>query len=109
MATELFVLFFAIAAGFVAAGLTSSGFQLITKKQLSFEIPDWPVLGRFCLGFALIFSGPVILMRNAIRARLIEKRPIGWLAASTAISMSWSFILGLFVLQMMLALRGHLS
>lgn len=105
MATEVFVLFFAIASGFVAAGLTTSGFQMVTNRTLSFEIPDWPAFARFCLGFALIFSGPIILMRNAIRARIIEKRPIGWLAASTAISMSWSFILGLFVLQVALALR----
>jgi len=102
---EIFIILFAIAAGFVAAGVTTSGYQLITNRPLSFEIPDWPALGRFLLGFALIFSGPVILMRNAIRARIIEGRPVAWLAASTVVSMSWSFVLGLFVMQIMLALR----
>ncbi len=109
MASELIVLFFAVSAGFVAAGLTTSMFQLVTNQTLSFEIPDWPAFARFCLGFALIFSGPVIVMRNAIRARIIEKRALGWLAASTAISMSWSFVLGLFVLEVVIALRGHFS
>lgn len=106
----LFVYVFAIATGFVTAGLMGSFFQLVTNRQMTFELFD---MNRILLLFGimtLVLAGPAVIMRNAIRARLIERRPGHWLALSTAISAAWSLLSGVFILNIYVALRasGHI-
>ena len=52
-------------------------------------------IGRF---FLIMFAGPAILMRNAIRGRRIEHRNVGWLVASAAIAGAWSLCSGVMLL-----------
>ncbi len=105
-----FVYVFAIATGFVAAGLMGSFYQLVTNRQMTFELFE---MNRIQLLFGIMIltlAGPAVIMRNAIRARLIERRPGHWLALSTAISAAWSLLSGVFILNIYLALRssGHI-
>ncbi|SDU22049.1 hypothetical protein [Stappia sp. ES.058] len=86
-------------AGFVMAGILGSFYQLLTGEPLKFAISveTW-VKGVFsCL--LCVFAGPFIIMRNAIRGRRLDQRPIGWLVASSTIAGMWSLCSGVFVLQ----------
>ena len=100
---ELMVFAFTVATGFVAAGLTGSFYRLVTNKPASFQLWSETTLGMVVGIMTLMFAGPTVIMRNAIRAQVIENRPPAWLLASTLIALFWSFMVGLFVLSLFLA------
>ncbi|MEQ8267910.1 MAG: hypothetical protein RH982_11980 [Parvibaculum sp.] len=95
--------FFAIATGFVAAGLASSFHRLVTNKPPSFQLASetmtWQVVGIF----TLIFAGPTVILRNALRAQVFENRPPFWMLLSGCIATMWSFLSGIFLLGVMLS------
>lgn len=103
--SSLMALFFSVATGFVAAGLIQSFYKLLTGNHLSFSILNTNMSRALLATPSLVFAGPAIVMRNAIRARLIEKRPSQWLALSTMLSAAWSFMSGLFLLNMLVAIN----
>jgi len=90
-----YVYAFAMVMGFALAGASGSLFRLITKRRISFELVGAarPVL--FLGVVVLMFAGPAVIMRNAIRGRLIENRALYWLALSTLIAGMWSFLAGI--------------
>ena len=106
MTADLLIAGFAIATGFVSAGILSSLYQLVTAEPARFDAVGDRVLSGLMMVIILMFAGPAILMRNAIRGRLIEHRPVGWLMASTAIAGAWSLCSGIVVLQFALAFTG---
>lgn len=89
-------------AGFVVAGILGSFYQLVTGQPLRFmfSVESWLMGLVTCL--LCIFAGPFIIMRNAIRGRRIEQRPLGWLVASSTIAGMWSICSGVMVLHVML-------
>ena len=97
---------YTIAVGFVTAGLVGSAYQLITNRQIAFEVlferKKTAVLGVL----ALVMAGPTVIMRNAIKGRLVENRPGHWLAVSTMLSAGWSFLQGVFILSFMVSARS---
>lgn len=99
MLVEVFVLFFAIATGFTAAGLVSSFHTLVTNKPASFELPMESLLERLAHLPLIVIGGPQILLRNALRGRILEDRPVGWLFLTLGIVGFWCFVSGLFVLH----------
>lgn len=108
MLYELAIAAYAAACGFVAAGVLGSFYQLVTDQPARFAI-DLGTIGRGLAGVLMCaFAGPFIIMRNAIRGRLIENRPVGWLVASTAIATGWSLCSGVVVVQLALAMRAGL-
>jgi hypothetical protein len=95
---------YTVAVGFVAAGLIGSMYQILTNKPVAFEMM-FQRNGAAIVGvLTLVFAGPAVIMRNAIRGRLIENRPGHWLALSTAISAGWSFLQGVFILSFVIAI-----
>ncbi len=108
MLFELAIALYATAWGFVAAGILSSFYQLVTDKPVRFAVE----LGTLWHGFVDIlvcaFAGPFIIMRNAIRGRVIEHRPVGWLVASTAIAVGWSLCSGIVVMDLAFTMRASL-
>lgn len=103
---NLGVFAYTIAVGFVAAGLISSGYQLVTNRQISFELLfQRSSLAVFAV-IALVIAGPAVIMRNAIRGRLVENRPGHWLAMSTLLSAGWSFLQGVFILSILVSARS---
>jgi hypothetical protein len=98
MSNDMIVALFAIAIGFVLAGLLSSLYQLVTAKPVRFDLPTGSIVIGILQTFLIMFAGPAVLMRNAIRGRLIEHRPVGWLFASTAIAGAWSLCSGVMLL-----------
>lgn len=105
MLMDLFIAAFAAATGFVSAGVLSSFYQLVTAQPARFDVDGSSMVAGVAAVVLLMFAGPAILMRNAVRARLIERRPVGWLAASMAIAGLWSLCSGVVVLEFALAVR----
>ncbi len=100
---EFTAFFMAVLTGIVAAGVTSSFYRLVTNKPPSFSVLTAP-LPEVMTGMAtLIFAGPMVIMRNAVRARVLEQRAWIWLALSTSIATFWSFMSGIFVLSLIIA------
>ncbi len=97
---------FAIATGFVAGGLLGSFYQLVTNRPIRFEAPGARGAGFALSSLALVFAGPPVLMRNAIRGLVIEGRPAYWLVLSCALSALWSFFVGLFILNIHVAISN---
>ena len=100
---EMLIVAYAAITGFVAAGLMGSFYQLVTSQAPQFQLNFTGVLGAIGTVFLFVFVGPFIIMRNALRGRRIERRPIGWLFASFVIASMWSIVSGLVVLHFALA------
>jgi len=95
--------FFSIATGFVAAGLTSSFYRLITNKPPSFQLTSEPMVLQVAGLVTLIFAGPTVILRNALRAQVFENRPPHWMLLSSCIAVMWSFLSGVFLLGIFLS------
>ena len=107
MWTELIIALYIGCAGFVAAGVIGSFYQLVTDEPPRFSFAVDSIFGAL-ISFAIcLLAGPFIIMRNAIRGRRIEGRPIGWLVASSTIAGMWSVCSGLFVMQFALGLAAN--
>jgi hypothetical protein len=109
MLGELFVAGFAMASGFVAAGLLSSFYQLVTASPARFDVTSDRVVPGVAQVILLMFAGPVIVMRNAIRARTVDRRPFSWLAAAVTLAAAWSLCSGVIVLEFALAVQSTFS
>jgi len=61
-------------------------------------------IGLLVAVFMLIFAGPLVILRNALRAQVFENRPPLWLLLSAMIAMLWSFLSGELLLSIILTL-----
>lgn len=102
MLSELLIALYIGCAGFVAAGVIGSFYQLVTDQPPRFSFAVDSIFGAFASVGVCVMAGPFIIMRNAIRGRRIEGRPIGWLVASSTIAGMWSVCSGIFVMQLAL-------
>lgn len=101
---DLMLAGYIICTGFVLAGLLGSFYQLVTSQPARFQF-DGPTMPITALTLVTIcVGGPFIIMRNAIRGRRIEQRPLGWLAASAFIAAVWSFCSGLMFMDFALSI-----
>lgn len=91
------VVLFATTAGFTASGILANLYRLLARK------PESPG-GRAAYFAVMVVAGPSVLLENA--AASLKKKSCSkfafWLAAS--ISAYWSFAIGLFMLNLTLAL-----
>lgn len=106
---QLILAVYIACAGFVAAGVLGSLYQLLTKEPPRFNFSIESLTGIVSGIFMVLFAGPFIIMRNAIRGRRIENRPLGWLVASSTIAGMWSLCSGLLVVQVALGLAHSLA
>jgi hypothetical protein len=92
--------FQALLLGFAFAGLLASAFQVVAHRPPSFRM----LLGKDAAAFAalplLAMTAPVIILRNSLRGRRFERRPIGFVALATIIACLWSMALGATVLKL---------
>ena len=104
--TEPILFTFAAASGFVVAAVSwLPAISLWLIRPARFEIvrdvgtcvDSWAHLLRVGL---VVWAAPYIIMRNAVRGRLIERRPLGWLLASFAIAGVWSLCAGILVIYL---------
>ena len=98
MVKDIFVVLFAVTAGFTASGIMANLYRLVAKKSDSMP-------ARVAYVAIMIVAGPSVLFENAatsLRARSCSQLAF-WLA--TAICAYWSLALGLLVLNVAIALR----
>ena len=105
MSPESIESFLAVALGFAVAGMISTGYQVLTDRPASFHLLGG---GAGAATFAavpfLAFAAPFIIMRNTIRGRQIEGRPIEFVMLATAIAGFWSLMSGTLVVSGLQAL-----
>lgn len=87
--------FLALLIGFAAAGLISSGYQLLTERPASFRLLEQgPHATTFAAIPFLVFAAPFIIMRNTVRGRRIEGRRFEFVMIATVIAGLWSLMSG---------------
>jgi hypothetical protein len=96
---EFFIVIFAMTAGFTASGIVANSYRLAVKGK-----PDTNG-GRAVYFAIMVIAGPNVLFENAAKATREKSVPriAMWLAA--AVCGYWSFAIGLFVLDIALALH----
>ena len=87
------------AVGFVAAGLLASFVQLGSGEPMRFRIEPNTVLASLG-GVLLRVLAVAILVRNAWRGMVVERRSMGWFGASLAIVAVWSLFSGALLLDL---------
>ncbi|MEM8878489.1 MAG: hypothetical protein AAGD23_11565 [Pseudomonadota bacterium] len=97
----IFQHFLVAGVGFAAAGAAASVYNMVLHRPVRFERAPDSRLGRLMHVLLLMFAGPLVLARNSFRARRIENRAVGWVAASGAIAATWCLMSGLFILSML--------
>jgi hypothetical protein len=86
---------FALAIGFAVAGVLATGYQALTRCPASFGLLQrGPGVAALAAVPLVIFAAPFIIMRNTIRGREIEDRPIPMVMIATVIAGFWSLISG---------------
>lgn len=99
---------YAAVCGFVVAALVATGYQLLANRPARFELVETvgttTLLSSFFSVLLVVWAAPYIIMRNAVRGRLIEQRPLGWLMASMFIASVWSLCAGILVLHLAVVL-----
>jgi hypothetical protein len=86
---------FAMAAGFTLSGIVANFYRLVMRQNGSEE----PHL------LVMVVAGPNVLLQGAtksLRARSLSP-PLFWLVS--AVAGYWSFVLGLFLLNLVVALK----
>ena len=89
----LTIILFAMAIGFTASGITANTYRLIANKPETMR-------GKIIYAGVMVLAGPSVLFENAANSFRSKKcsKIAFWLAA--AVAGYWSFMLGLFVLNM---------
>jgi hypothetical protein len=96
----------ALVLGFVFAGLLASGFELFTERRASFALLHSGGLLAVASVPMLVFSAPFIILRNTVRGRRFEDRPIGFVMLATIIAGFWSLCSGRVVLDLIGVIAG---
>jgi hypothetical protein len=96
----------ALALGFAFAGLLASAFELMTERRASFHLLEAGGVAALASVPVLVFSAPFIILRNTVRGRRFERRPIHFVMLATIIACLWSLLSGRLVLDLAVMLAG---
>jgi hypothetical protein len=95
----IMITLFAVCAGMTAAGLISSIYRLLANEPST-------KLGTFILYAVMVVAGPVVLADNSTRSFRKKECSKTAYALALVLSLYWSFATGLFILSLVVALRG---
>lgn len=109
MGLEVFALVYVTCVGFVCAGILATLYQMIARRPAGFRVSVNSLAGVVSSIMMCTFAGPFIIMRNALRGRRIENRPIGWLFGSSAIAGVWSACSGVLLMNTFLGAAAVMS
>lgn len=90
----------ALAVGFAFSGLIASGFEFLVRRPLGFASLQGGDLRAVLSVPFLVFSAPLIILRNTVRGRVAEGRPIPYVMIATIIACLWSMMCGRLVLDL---------
>jgi hypothetical protein len=96
----------ALALGFAFAGLLASAFELMTERRASFHLLEAGGVAALASVPVLVFSAPFIILRNTVRGRRFERRPIHFVMLATIIACLWGLLSGRLVLDLAVMLAG---
>ena len=98
-----------IVTGFVFSAVLGSFWQLFKSEPVGFSVTYSSWIAGFSGVIFCVFAGPFIIIRNSIRGRKIEGRPVGWIVAASGIASLWSFCTGLVIIQLALTFRDGIA
>jgi hypothetical protein len=90
----------ALGLGLAFAGLLASTFEIVTARRASFRLLQMGGLPALACVPILIFCAPFIILRNTIRGRRLERRPVAFVALATMIACGWGLLSGRLVLDL---------
>jgi hypothetical protein len=96
----------ALVLGFAFAGLLASAFELMTERRASFHLLETGGVAALASVPMLVFSAPFIIIRNTVRGRRFERRPVHFVMLATIIACLWSLMSGRLVLDLAGLLAG---
>lgn len=96
----------ALCLGFAFAGLLANGFEALAGRPASFRLLQTGGMGALASVPVLVFCAPFLIVRNTVRGRRIERRPVIAVVAATAIAGFWSLLSGRLVLDAALFVTG---
>lgn len=86
--------FQALFIGFAFAGLVASAFELFTHRKAGFSLLQHGGVTAVASVPIVIFAAPFLILRNTIRGRAIEGRPVHFVMLATIIAGFWSLASG---------------
>ncbi len=87
--------------GFAFAGLLASAFELFTERRADFKLLQAGGLTAVASVPVVIFSAPFLILRNTMRGRQSDERPLSFLLLAGLIAGIWSLISGRVVLDLL--------
>ena len=90
----------ALALGFAVAGLSSSGYRLVTSQLPSFGLlSSGPSAGAFAAVPLLMLAAPFLIMRNTLFGQRQEGGRFQFVFFATLVAGFWSLMSGLVLVQ----------
>lgn len=87
-------LILSMALGFAMAGLLASAFHILASRPASFRMLGYGVWLSIAAVPFLAFAAPAIIMRNTLRGRRIEHRPMVFVMSATMVASVWALMSG---------------
>ena len=87
--------------GFAFAGLLASAFELFTERRADFTLLQTGGLAAIASVPVVVFSAPFLILRNTVRGRRIEGRPLVFVIIAGLIASVWSILSGRVVLDLL--------
>lgn len=95
-----------LATGFAFAGLLASAFELFTARRADFRLLQSGGLAALASVPVVIFSAPVLILRNTARGRRLERRRFAFVMLASLVAGVWSMASGRLVLDLLHALAA---
>ncbi|MEJ1938353.1 hypothetical protein WDZ92_49795, partial [Nostoc sp. NIES-2111] len=86
--------FQALIVGVCAAGAIATGFEAFTARRAGFELLETGGPAAMASVPLVVFTAPFIILRNTVRGRRFERRPVGVVALATVIACLWGLASG---------------
>ncbi|WP_199092657.1 hypothetical protein [Bosea sp. ASV33] len=87
--------------GFAFAGLLASAFELFTERRADFKLLQAGGIAAVASVPVVIFSAPVLILRNMMRGRQGDGRPLSVLMLAGLTAGVWSLVSGRVVLDLL--------
>jgi hypothetical protein len=94
-----------IIAGFITSKIVANFCLMITGQKGQLQFKPQTEVGRILAIGLVTFTGPATLFDHSIAAQKMGNQPRPYLWMSLSLVMFWSYLLGLFVVQLALAYR----
>lgn len=95
-----------LCVGLALSGLLASAFELFTAHRASFSLLERGGVAAVAALPILAFSAPFIILRNTVRGRRIEGRPIPFVMLATMIACGWGLLSGRVALDLAALIVG---